>query len=142
MKWRRNCFIFLLLLIGTTKRGRWERNAAGEGKSQFVATSQVKGTSSVLCAHCAKLRKASDSNCNNNTISFCISISYEYFWLIRKTQVRDPYLKLYGLSFSTQIYGLKISMQVISLGAKTWLICSLQYRFSSEMEVASKILTS
>lgn len=48
----------------------------------------------------------------------------------------------YGLSFSTQIYGLKISMQVISLGAKTWLICSLQYRFSSEMEVASKILTS
>lgn len=48
----------------------------------------------------------------------------------------------YGLSFSTQIYGLKISMQVISLDAKTWLICSLQYRFSSEMEVASKILTS
>lgn len=48
----------------------------------------------------------------------------------------------YGLSFSTQIYGLKISMQLISLDAKTWLICSLQYRFSSEMEVASKILTS
>ena len=49
----------------------------------------------------------------------------------------------YGLSFSTQIYGLKISMQVIiSLGTKTWLICSLQYRFSSETEGASKILTS
>lgn len=48
----------------------------------------------------------------------------------------------YGLSFSTQIYGLKISMQVISLGAKTWLICSLQNRFPSETEGASKILTS
>ena len=48
----------------------------------------------------------------------------------------------YVLSFSTQIYGLKISMQVISLGTKTWLICSLQYRFSSETEGASKILTS
>ena len=48
----------------------------------------------------------------------------------------------YGLSFSTQIYGLKISMQVISLGTKTWLLCSLQYRFSSETEGASKILTS
>ena len=48
----------------------------------------------------------------------------------------------YGLSFSTQIYGLKMSMQVISLDTKTWLICSLQYRFSSEMEGALKILTS
>ena len=48
----------------------------------------------------------------------------------------------YGLSFSTQIYGIKISMQVISLGAKTWLICSLQNRFPSETEGASNILTS
>ena len=75
----------------------------------------------------------------NNTISFWISISYEYLWLIRKTQVRGPYLKLW-INFSTQIYGLKISMQVIGLGAKTWLFCSLQYRFSSETENAPKIL--
>ena len=54
----------------------------------------------------------------------------------------DIHTLSYGLSFSTQIYGLKISMQVISLGTKTWLLCSLQYRFSSETEGASKILTS